>query len=145
MQKRALPLDQQLCFALYTANNEMGRIYRPHLSKLGLTYPQYLVLLALWEHDAQSVGALGKALHLESNTLTPLLKRMEAADLLQRQRSTEDERIVTVSLTDKSRALEEKSYDIALCIHEVAKQGDIKVAALRDQIIELADRLRAGQ
>jgi DNA-binding MarR family transcriptional regulator len=144
MTKRADPLEQQLCFALYSANNAMGRLYRPMLHDLGLTYPQYLVLLALWEKDAQTVGDLGKVLFLESNTLTPLLKRMETANLLRRERSLEDERSVTVSLTDAGRALEEKAHDIGICISNVASQSGVDIGALRDQITALADRLRAG-
>ena len=89
MRKRALPLDQQLCFALYSANNAMGRWYRPMLKELGITYAQYLVLLALWENDNQTVGVLGNVLYLESNTLTPLLKRLEAAGFVTRKRRPE--------------------------------------------------------
>lgn len=144
MTKRAHPLEQQLCFALYSANNAMGRLYRPMLHDLGLTYPQYLVLLALWEKDAQTVGDLGKVLFLESNTLTPLLKRMETANLLRRERSLEDERSVTVSLTETGRTLEEKAHDIGICISNVASQSGVDIGALRDQITALADRLRAG-
>ena len=145
MTKRTLPLNQQLCFALYSANNAMGRLYRPMLADLGLTYPQYLVLLALWERDTRSVSDLGRALALESNTLTPLLKRMEAAGQIQRQRSAQDERSVTVSLTDAGKALENKAHDIGLCVARAVMQGDTDAAALRDQILDLAERLRAAR
>ncbi len=141
MTKRTLPLSQQLCFALYSANNAMGQLYRPLLAELGLTYPQYLVMLALWERDALSVGELGKSLVLESNTLTPLLKRMEAADFVMRNRDKDDERVVIVSLTDKGRQLEEKAHDIGICVIRKAEDDAVDLLALRDQIFELADRL----
>lgn len=142
MTKRAAPLDKQLCFALYSANNYMGRLYRPMLKEIGLTYSQYLVLLALWEKGSMTVGALGKTLHLESNTLTPLLKRMETLNFLHRTRSVEDERSVLISLTETGAALEEKAHDIGLCVLNAATSEDIDVSVLRDQLIALADRLR---
>ncbi|HAT88097.1 MarR family winged helix-turn-helix transcriptional regulator [Cohaesibacter gelatinilyticus] len=145
MTKRTLPLSQQLCFALYSANNAMGQLYRPLLAELGLTYPQYLVMLALWERDALSVGELGKSLVLESNTLTPLLKRMEAADFVMRNRDKDDERVVIVSLTDKGRQLEEKAHDIGICVIRKAEDDAVDLLALRDQIFELADRLRGTE
>ena len=107
-----------LCFALYSASHAMSRLYRPLLAPLGLTYPQYLVLMALWSGDGQSVGSLGEELALDSNTLTPLLKRMEAAGLLTRVRSQEDERVVTVSLTEKGRALEAEAGRVTACVFE---------------------------
>lgn len=94
-----LRLEFQLCFPLYAASNLMTRLYRPLLAELGLTYPQYLVMLVLWEHDQQSVSEIGARLHLDSGTLTPLLKRMEANGVLRRQRDADDERRVLVSLT----------------------------------------------
>jgi DNA-binding MarR family transcriptional regulator len=104
-----LRLDLQVCFPLYAATNLIGRLYRPVLAKLGLTYPQYLVMLVLWEAapegTPQTVGSLGARLYLDSGTLTPLLKRMEAAGLVERRRDTEDERRVQIVLTDKGRAL----------------------------------------
>ncbi|MEX0286224.1 MAG: MarR family winged helix-turn-helix transcriptional regulator [Paracoccaceae bacterium] len=132
----------QLCFALYSANHAMAGLYRPMLSELGLTYPQYLVLLALWERDGQSVGELGKALMLESNTLTPLLKRMEAASLINRARSQQDERSVSVSLTDKGQSLEAKSHEFAACVANALDQDGDTANALREQIFDLAKRLR---
>lgn len=120
----------------------MGQLYRPLLAELGLTYPQYLVMLALWERDALSVGELGKSLVLESNTLTPLLKRMEAADFVMRNRDKDDERVVIVSLTDKGKQLEEKAHDIGICVIRKAEDDAVDLLVLRDQIFELADRLR---
>lgn len=100
-----LKLDHQLCFALYAASNAMTRLYRDRLEPLGLTYPQYLAMLVLWEQDGLTVKALGERLHLDSGTLTPMLKRMAQAGLLTRQRSEEDERQVAISLTPKGREL----------------------------------------
>src|SRR3954470_3664742 len=95
----ALLLDNQLCFALYSASLAMTKLYKPLLDELGLTYPQYLVMLALWERDGSTVSELGQRLYLDSGTLTPLLKRLEAAGLVSRVRSTEDERRVHLRLT----------------------------------------------
>lgn len=113
-----LKLDHQLCFALYAASNAMTRLYRDRLEPLGLTYPQYLVMLVLWEQDGLtvksplSVKGLGERLHLDSGTLTPMLKRMEQAGLLNRQRAAGDERQVVVSLTDDGRALKTAVADM---------------------------------
>ncbi|HWA61253.1 MAG TPA: MarR family transcriptional regulator, partial [Caulobacteraceae bacterium] len=100
-----LRLDLQVCFPLYAATNLIGRLYRPVLAQLGLTYPQYLVMLVLWEGAPQTVGSLGARLYLDSGTLTPLLKRMEAAGLVIRRRDAEDERRVRIALTEKGLAL----------------------------------------
>ena len=107
-----LRLDNQLCFALYGAANRMTRLYRPMLDALGLTYPQYLAMLVLWERSPQTVGALGDALDLDSSTLTPLLKRLEAGGLVERRRDPEDERRVIVALTGKGRALRDQAAAI---------------------------------
>ena len=108
----ALRLDHQLCFALYGAANRVTRLYRPLLDALGLTYPQYLAMLVLWEASPRTVGALGEALDLESSTLTPLLKRMEAQGLVVRTRDPEDERRVIVTLTDAGAALREQAKSV---------------------------------
>jgi DNA-binding MarR family transcriptional regulator len=100
-----LLLDRQVCFPLYAATNLLNRLYGPVLKPLGLTYPQYLVMLVLWEEEPQTVGALGARLYLDSGTLTPLLKRMEQAGLVSRTRDTEDERRVLIGLTERGRAL----------------------------------------
>lgn len=105
----SLRLDNQLCFALYGAANRMTRLYRPMLDAMGLTYPQYLAMLVLWEKSPQTVGALGDALDLDSSTLTPLLKRLEAGGLVERRRDPEDERRVIVALSDKGRALRDQA------------------------------------
>ena len=113
---QALQLDHQLCFALYSTSLAMTKLYKPLLSELGLTYPQYLALLALWEHDGLRVSDLGARLFLDSGTLTPLLKRMEAAGWLQRQRSSEDERRVHVWLSPAGRQLQARAAHIPGCV-----------------------------
>lgn len=142
MSKLSLPLDQQLCFALYSANNAMGRLYRPFLSQLNLTYPQYLVLLALWERDQRKVKELGQQLQLDSNTLTPLLKRMEQNGFVARQRSQEDERSVIVSLTDKGRETEAHAHDIGLCVTRAGGDDLEHLERLREHLQALAEDLR---
>jgi DNA-binding MarR family transcriptional regulator len=107
-----LKLDNQLCFALYACSRSLTRLYRPLLSKLEITYPQYLVLMVLWENQQQSVTELGERLLLDSGTLTPLLKRMENSGLVERSRSREDERKVFVQLTEKGDALKEQAFAI---------------------------------
>lgn len=100
-----LYLENQLCFPLYAASRLTTKIYSPYLEDLGITYPQYLVMLTLWQYKEQSVKAIGERLYLESNTLTPLLKRLEQKQLIERNRSKTDERTVVISLTDKGKAL----------------------------------------
>lgn len=107
-----LLLDRQVCFPLYAATNLLTRMYGPVLAELGLTYPQYLVLLVLWEQSPQTVGSLGARLYLDSGTLTPLLKRMEAAGLVTRQRDPQDERRVLIDLTPDGRALRERALSV---------------------------------
>ena len=105
MSKNQLCLDEQLCFPIYAASNLIVKAYRPFLTPLGLTYPQYLVMLVLWEKECVSVGDLGQILHLDSGTLTPLLKRMETSGLINRSRDPNDERRVIISLKAKGRDL----------------------------------------
>src|SRR6201988_766414 len=104
-----LRLDSQICFAVYSATHAFNRVYKPLLDRLGLTYPQYLVMLVLWGRDGGPVKDIGERLFLDSGTLTPLLKRLEAADLIKRTRSTEDERQVMIALTSKGEALREQA------------------------------------
>ena len=120
----------------------MGRLYRPLLARFDLTYPQYLVLVALWQRDGRKVSALGAELQLESNTLTPLLKRMEAAGLIRRARNPEDERSVIVTLTDKGRGLEGEAAEISNCILAAADADIAELAELRDRLHRLTARLR---
>ena len=138
---RTLKIDDLLCFSLYSANHALTRLYRPLLAPLGLTYPQYLVLVALWEQDEQKVSDLGKRLDLETNTLTPLLKRMESAGYLTRRRNPEDERSLIVSLTDKGQALQAKAQEISTCVID-AMGGDLnELIELRDWVNALRARL----
>jgi DNA-binding MarR family transcriptional regulator len=101
-----LKLDDFLCFSVYAAGHAFNRLYRPLLDRLGLTYPQYLAMVVLWEGDGRTVGELGERLGLESNTLTPLLKRLQGMELITRARDERDERVVRIRLTDKGRALQ---------------------------------------
>ena len=112
--KPQFKLDNQLCFRLYTASRLITQAYHPLLSGQGLTYPQYLVLLVLWEQDAQPVNDIARRLYLETNTVTPLLKRMEAAGILTRSRGEQDARQMIVSLTPKGRALQKKLADVPM-------------------------------
>jgi len=112
----SLLLDDQMCFALYAASRAVTGLYRPILEELGLTYPQYLVLLVLWNRDEVSVKELGAALHLDYGTLTPLLKRLQANGLLRRERRPDDERAVRISLTDAGTALRERARPIPAAI-----------------------------
>jgi len=111
-----LSLDNQLCFRLYTASRLITQAYHPFLSKIGLTYPQYLVMMALWEKDGQPVNDIAKRLYLETNTVTPLLKRMEAEGYVTRGRGAADGRQVIVSLTEKGRALEQEAVSVPVCM-----------------------------
>src|ERR1700761_8697293 len=106
---RDLPLEDHLCFSLYATSMAINRIYKPLLDRLGITYPQYLVLSTLWEQDGRTVGAIAERLSLESSTITPLVKRLEAASLVTRAREADDERRVLVSLTRSGRALKKDS------------------------------------
>jgi DNA-binding MarR family transcriptional regulator len=112
MSQDSLQLDKQVCFSLYSASNAMVRAYRPLLKNLDLTYLQYIVMMVLWEKDEISVGALGEQVHLDSGTLTPLLKRLEAKGLLSRTQSAQDERVKVLALSEKGRALKSDAEDI---------------------------------
>jgi DNA-binding MarR family transcriptional regulator len=114
------PLDDFLCFAVYSTGFAFNRVYRKLLARLGLTYPQFLVMAALWGEDGASVGALGEKLSLDTSTLTPLLKRLEAMGLVDRRRSAQDERRVIVSLTSKGEALRAEAGDVLKCVYAAA-------------------------
>ena len=136
-------LDHQLCFALYSSSLVMTKLYKPVLSALGLTYPQYLVLLVLWETDSVSVSELGTRLFLDSGTLTPLLKRMQAAGWLTRLRAVDDERRVIVSLTGAGRALRRKAQHVP---NELACASGCELEELADLTRRLqALRANVGQ
>ena len=135
-------LDNQLCFALYSASLAMTKLYKPLLDALELTYPQYLALLALWERDDITVSELGERLNLDSGTLTPLLKRMEVAGLLLRQRSQEDERRVHVLLTDAGRAMQDRAAHIPGCVLRCSGLGLEELLPLTHQIKTLRNGLQ---
>ncbi|KMK65672.1 MarR family winged helix-turn-helix transcriptional regulator [Puniceibacterium sp. IMCC21224] len=122
-------LEQMLCFDLYAANHAFGRFYKPLLDPMGLTYPQYLVLLVLWSQGGQSVGQIGQRLGLSSNTLTPVIKRLAAAGRVTRSRDQNDERRVLVTLTDAGAALEADAAAIPMC---VARNTGMAVDEIRD-------------
>ncbi|NOK19503.1 MarR family winged helix-turn-helix transcriptional regulator [Corallococcus carmarthensis] len=136
-----LRLDLQLCFPLYAASRAMVQAYTPLLAKLGLTYPQYLVMLVLWETDGVTVKELGEKLYLDSGTLTPLLKRLETQGFVRRERSTEDARSVTVSLTPQGRALRRKAASIPEAI--VCRTGLTleELARLRKDVQRLFEKI----
>lgn len=118
MSYDALRLENQPCFPLYAASREVIKRYRPHLDTLGLTYTQYIVLLVIWEHGTISVRDLGRRLYLDSGTLTPVLKTLEKAGLITRRRSTQDERVLMITLTPAGMALQEKAQEIPAVIRE---------------------------
>ena len=136
-----LKLENFICFAMYTANHAMNRVYKPLLDELGLTYPQYLVMVALWEEDGQTVSGIGDKLFLESSTLTPLLKRLEAAGLIRRERSKEDERVVVIRLSDEGKALKTKAATVPNCIVDATGSEFDQLKRLRAEIIALRDAL----
>ncbi|MEW6640542.1 MAG: MarR family transcriptional regulator [Pseudomonadota bacterium] len=136
MPAPVIPLDQQLCFSLYATTIAINRTYKPLLDGLGVTYPQYLVLSALWENDGQTISAIGDRLALEPSTITPLVKRLEQAGFVARQRNPADERQVVVSLTAKGTALRADSG----CLTETLLQ---RSGLTVEQIIDLNNRVRA--
>ena len=121
MIQENMRLENQLCFALYAASRKVVSLYTPQLKPLGLTYTQYLVFLVLWENDGQTVGDICRKLYLDSGTVTPLLKKMEEAGYVTRTRQKDDERVVTVSLTEKGREMEEicsaVPEKVVSCVH----------------------------
>lgn len=142
--RRATILDEQLCFALYTASRAMTSCYRPLLDPLGLTYPQYLVMLVLWERGDTSVTGIGNALGLETGTLSPLLKRLEAGGLVTRTRQVDDERSVLVSATPAGRALEERTADVQHLVRQATDLDRAEIRDLNDALRRLTGRLRAA-
>jgi DNA-binding MarR family transcriptional regulator len=138
---KALLLDNQLCFALYSASLAMTKLYKPLLDELGLTYPQYLVMLVLWERDGLMVSELGERLYLDSGTLTPLLKRLEAAGLVARTRDVQDERRVHISLTAAGRKLKARAQKIPGCVLSASQCSIPELVQLTGQILALRERL----
>jgi MarR family transcriptional regulator, organic hydroperoxide resistance regulator len=138
-----LRLDNQICFAVYSTQHAFNRVYKPLLDKLGLTYPQYLVMLVLWEQDGLPVKDIGERLFLDSGTLTPLLKRLETAELIKRTRSTEDERQVLIALTPKGEALREKARAVPQSILAASDCSVGELSAMKNEIVALRNRLNA--
>ncbi|WP_411887416.1 MarR family winged helix-turn-helix transcriptional regulator [Hydrocarboniphaga effusa] len=136
-----LKLDMQLCFAVYSTALAFNSVYKPLLDPLGLTYPQYLVMLVLWERDGVPVKEIGRLLHLDSGTLTPLLKRLEAAGLVQRSRDPADERQLQVTLSVAGRALREKAQAVPPGIGAACGLGAGELMDLRDRLLALRERL----
>ncbi len=138
-----VPLDSQLCFSIYSANIAINRIYKPMLDSMGITYPQYLVLSALGEQDGSTIGAIAERLSLESSTINPPVKRLEQAGLLERRRSTVDERQVHVWLTDAGRALLAESHCLGEALVAHAGMTQEQFAALNNQMQALRCALAA--
>ncbi|WP_374653908.1 MarR family winged helix-turn-helix transcriptional regulator [Dongia sp.] len=138
-----LGLAQQLCFALYSTSHAFTRAYKPLLAPLGLTYPQYLVMLVLWEEEDVTVKEIGARLQLDSGTLTPLLKRLDAAGLVTRARDSGDERQVRVLLTEAGHALRARAEEIPKRLAEAIGEPLTAIVALRNQLTEIRDRIGA--
>lgn len=131
-------LNDHLCFSVYALSHAFNRLYKDLLKDIGLTYPQYLVMLVLWEEDQQTVGEIGKRLSLQSNTLTPIMKRLEGMGFLTRMRRRDDERQVAVHLTESGRTLKNLAKEIPACVLAASELSQEEV----DQMIEGLDRLR---
>jgi DNA-binding MarR family transcriptional regulator len=138
---RMMKLDLQLCFALYAASRAMTNAYRPLLKDIDLTYPQYLVMLVLWQHDGISIGAVGEQLHLDSGTLTPLVKRLEARRLIKRTRDSSDERQVRLTLTPAGTAMRKAASFVPVALKCRLDLPNGKAQQLRGELKLLLDRL----
>jgi MarR family transcriptional regulator, organic hydroperoxide resistance regulator len=136
-----LLLDNQLCFALYSTSLQMTKAYKPLLQDIGLTYPQYLAMLVLWERDGITVGDISSRLLTEPGSLTPLLKRLEAEGLIRRTRSKADERVVELHLTETGRDLKRRAENFPHCMTECSGLSPDALLALRDQLVKLRDGL----
>lgn len=137
-----LLLDNQVCFALYSTSLLMTKVYKPLLQKLGLTYPQYLVMLVLWEEEGLTVGEISQRLLTDPGSLTPLLKRLEAEGLLKRTRSREDERVVLVHLLDQGRALQTEAKAVPHCILAASGESIERLQQLQADLLELRANLQ---
>ncbi|MDV4151785.1 MarR family transcriptional regulator [Clostridium sp. AL.422] len=135
----SLNLDNQICFSLYAASREIIKLYKPVLDEIELTYTQYVVMLVLWEEGKATVKHIGNRLHLDSGTLTPLLKKLEGMDLIKRYRSENDDRVVIAELTEKGSNLQEKAKDIPdkmLCTINISKEKAIELKRSIDELLE---------
>lgn len=140
-RKQAAKLGDFMCFAIYSTNLAYSRVYKPVLEQLGLTYPQYVTIICLWEEDRQTVKGLSEKLFLEPSTLTPMLKRLEAMGYVRRERDMEDERSVRVSLTDTGRALREKAFDYREITAKAAGLAPDEFRALQKAVVKLRTNL----
>lgn len=138
-----LALDNQLCFAVYSTGLAFNRLYKPVLDALQLTYPQYLVMMVLWETDGQTVGELGERLFLESSTLTPLLKRLEATGYISRQRNPDDERQVQIRLTKTGRELREQALICPTTVLQASGRSMEELMKMKDATFALRDAINA--
>ncbi|OWQ49014.1 MarR family transcriptional regulator [Roseateles noduli] len=136
-----LEIDQQLCFAIYSTMLGLNKVYRELLKDLELTYPQYLVMLVLWERDGLTVGEIAERVFLDSPTVTPLLKRLEAGGLVSRDRSPQDERQVLITLTTAGRALRKRSTHLPQCIVDASDSDLSELIELRDRLLVLRERM----
>ena len=136
-----LNLDHQLCFLVYSTNLALNQLYRKLLAPLGLTYPQYLVMLVLWEKDGLTVSEIGEKLFLESSTLTPLLKKLQSHGIVNRERSTKDERQVIISLTAQGHALKLKAVDIPLQVAQASACDLDSITQLKDLLSNLRENI----
>lgn len=139
--KDPLLLDNQLCYALYAAAHRMTKSYRPMLERMGLTYPQYLVLLVLWENDGITVSEIGRRLRLDSGTLTPVLKRLESSGLLNRSRRQSDEREVEIALTDQGRSLRSEAVAVRQSVMCQLNMSEPEIQAMRADLNALIENL----
>jgi DNA-binding MarR family transcriptional regulator len=137
-------LSDQVCFALYAASRALTNLYRPVLDELGLTYPQYLVLLVLWERGSVPVGQLGAALHLDYGTLTPLLKRLEAHGIVRRERSASDERSVLITLTEQGAALQDRARSVPAFVGNATAMETAELDQIRDLLRKLTANVTAA-
>lgn len=142
--EEGLGLEAQLCFALYSATLALGKAYAPVLAGMGLTYPQYLVMLVLWQKDGLTVRELGARLHLESGTLTPMLKRMEQAGLVSRSRDTQDERLVRTGLTQPGRDLRAQARQVPCTIAEAMGLPVERLMQVRDDLLAIRQAMEAA-
>lgn len=142
--REAMKLSNQLCFPLYAASRNVINLYTPYLKELGLTYTQYIVFLVLWEKDGVTVGEIGDKLLLDNGTISPLLKKMQQTGYIERTRSTDDDRVVVITLTDKGRALQKKAKDIPLLVSGCIELDPEKARMLYTLLYELLGKCKVG-
>ncbi|GLU41767.1 MarR family transcriptional regulator [Pseudomonas sp. NBRC 100443] len=140
----SLKLDNQLCFALYSTSLQMTKVYKPLLQQLGLTYPQYIAMLVLWEQDGITVGEISARMLTDPGSLTPLLKRLEGEGLITRKRSASDERVVELRLTDKGRELRQQAESIPACILAASGLSLEELGRLKNELVDLRGSLQVS-